>query len=98
MGGKDAPLLLITDKNGVRTLMFNRPAQLNGWSPAMMERIEIEMRQAGNDDNVKALIVTGKSWLISNVQCGLTAVQGMGDITRLEQTLQGVSSLQNQVA
>eukprot|EP00516_Mucochytrium_quahogii_P003027 CAMPEP_0203763546 /NCGR_PEP_ID=MMETSP0098-20131031/16376_1 /ASSEMBLY_ACC=CAM_ASM_000208 /TAXON_ID=96639 /ORGANISM=" , Strain NY0313808BC1" /LENGTH=54 /DNA_ID=CAMNT_0050658473 /DNA_START=18 /DNA_END=179 /DNA_ORIENTATION=- len=54
------------------------------------------MRQAGNDDNVKALIVTGKSWLISNVQCGLTAVQGMGDITRLEQTLQGVSSLQNQ--
>ncbi|GBG30011.1 Enoyl-CoA delta isomerase 2, mitochondrial [Hondaea fermentalgiana] len=52
-------VLLQSDCNGVRTLTFNRPAKLNGWSPDLVQAFQEGLEQAAKDDTVKACILTG---------------------------------------
>jgi len=53
------PAVLVSDRNGVRTVTFNRPAKLNGWSPELMQALHESLAEAAQDDAVKACIVTG---------------------------------------
>lgn len=45
--------------NGVTTLTMNRPKRLNGWSMEMMDELKAAFKQAAQDDETKALVLTG---------------------------------------
>lgn len=51
--------VLVSDKNGVRTITFNRPEKLNGWSAKLMADTAHSLAEAAKDDNVAAVILTG---------------------------------------
>jgi len=48
-----------TDQDGVRTLCFDRPAKLNGWTFEMMQSLSNNLRQAASDDSIQVVILTG---------------------------------------
>lgn len=52
-------LLLVSTKNGVRTLTMNDPRRLNGWTFEMMHAIRDAVTAAAADDGVSALVLTG---------------------------------------
>ena len=52
-------VLLISDEAGVRTLTFNRPAAFNSFDLALKEATLTALRQAGRDDSVRAVVLTG---------------------------------------
>lgn len=52
--------VLISTRNGVRTLTMNDPRRLNGWTGEMMEALFGAMDEAAADDEVRALVLTGR--------------------------------------
>jgi Delta3-Delta2-enoyl-CoA isomerase len=53
------PYVLVNDKNRVRTVLMNRPAQLNGWTQEMMLAIQKAFDEAAVDSKVDVLILSG---------------------------------------
>eukprot|EP00511_Aplanochytrium_stocchinoi_P006563 CAMPEP_0204831956 /NCGR_PEP_ID=MMETSP1346-20131115/12224_1 /ASSEMBLY_ACC=CAM_ASM_000771 /TAXON_ID=215587 /ORGANISM="Aplanochytrium stocchinoi, Strain GSBS06" /LENGTH=266 /DNA_ID=CAMNT_0051963427 /DNA_START=72 /DNA_END=869 /DNA_ORIENTATION=- len=52
-------MLIVTDKNGIRTIKLNNPRKLNAFTPEMMAGLEENLKQATNDDKVTGVIITG---------------------------------------
>ncbi|MEH6487338.1 enoyl-CoA hydratase [Hyphomonas oceanitis] len=51
---------ILEDLNeGVLTLTLNRPDRLNAWTPVMQAELETAIRAAGDNQNVRCIIVTG---------------------------------------
>ena len=44
---------------GVLTLTLNRPDRLNAWTPVMQAELETAIRAAGDNQDVRCIIVTG---------------------------------------
>ncbi len=51
--------LLAETRNGVTTITLNRPDALNALTPRMLEALGSAMEAAGEDDDVRAVVVTG---------------------------------------
>ena len=51
--------ILETLDNGVLTLTLNRPERLNAWTPVMQAELETAIRAAGDNRDVRCIIVTG---------------------------------------
>ena len=52
-------VLLVTDVDGVRTLTLNRPRAYNSLTVELKERLLAALRQAAEDDAVRAVVLTG---------------------------------------
>lgn len=52
-------VLVETDADGVRTLMFNRPDRRNGWSEELENAYYDRLTEAAADPDVRAVVVTG---------------------------------------
>nr|WP_134718536.1 enoyl-CoA hydratase-related protein [Saccharomonospora xinjiangensis] len=52
-------MLLITDADGVRTLTLNRPKAYNSLTVELKERLLAALRDAAEDDEVRAVVLTG---------------------------------------
>lgn len=46
-------------KDGVLTVMMNKPKKLNGWTTEMMDAFAMAFKKAGKDEQTKAMIFTG---------------------------------------
>jgi peroxisomal 3,2-trans-enoyl-CoA isomerase len=46
-------------KDGVLTVMMNKPKKLNGWTTEMMDAFAMALKKAGKDEQTKAMIFTG---------------------------------------
>lgn len=55
----DEPVLLVEDESGVRTLTLNRPASYNSLTVELKEALLAALRQAADDDTVRAVVLTG---------------------------------------
>lgn len=53
------PFVLVSDLNRVRTVLMNRPKQLNGWTDDMMRAIQTSFTDAKTDSNVDVVILSG---------------------------------------
>lgn len=53
------PVLLSTDRDGVRTLTLNRPARKNAINPELWRRLRDALRDAADDPDLRALVITG---------------------------------------
>ena len=51
--------ILETLNDGVLTLTLNRPERLNAWTPVMQAELETAIRAAGENADVRCIIVTG---------------------------------------
>lgn len=51
--------ILETLNEGVLTLTLNRPERLNAWTPVMQAELETAIRAAGENTDVRCIIVTG---------------------------------------
>mmetsp|Transcript_21928 Transcript_21928/g.62355 ORF Transcript_21928/g.62355 Transcript_21928/m.62355 type:complete len:282 (+) Transcript_21928:86-931(+) len=51
--------IVVSDLNGVRTIRFNNPKKLNGWSPLIMAEMAEALKEAAADEAVSAAILTG---------------------------------------
>jgi enoyl-CoA hydratase/carnithine racemase len=58
MSEHQAPVLLSSDANGVRTLILNRPERKNAINPQLWIELADALRAAARDD-VRALVITG---------------------------------------
>jgi enoyl-CoA hydratase/carnithine racemase len=52
-------LARVLDSDGVLTLMLNRPARLNAFTPTMADELVAAFEHASADDAVRAVVVTG---------------------------------------
>src|SRR6478672_5941478 len=52
-------LLVETTPDGVRTITLNRPARLNAVNVALSEELPRAVEEAGSDEAVRALVLTG---------------------------------------
>ncbi|MEO8136980.1 MAG: enoyl-CoA hydratase/isomerase family protein [Betaproteobacteria bacterium] len=52
-------VVLRADRGGVRTLTMNRPEKLNALNTALTEALLEQLRQAGRDDSVLVVVLTG---------------------------------------
>jgi enoyl-CoA hydratase/carnithine racemase len=59
MGATGSETVLRTVEDGVMTLTLNRPDRLNAFNPAMRDELIDAFRDAGQDDSVRVVIVTG---------------------------------------
>ena len=59
LSAPDAKYVVTTITDEVLTIRMNHPQKLNGWTLAMMTAIKAAMHAAGEDDRVKAIILTG---------------------------------------
>lgn len=51
---------ILTDlEDGILTITLNRPDRLNAWTGTMQEEVQSAIEQAGTDDAVRCIIVTG---------------------------------------
>jgi enoyl-CoA hydratase/carnithine racemase len=55
----DDPVLLSEDRDGVRTLILNRPRRKNAISPQLWVALRDALHAAGHDRGVRALVITG---------------------------------------
>jgi 2-(1,2-epoxy-1,2-dihydrophenyl)acetyl-CoA isomerase len=55
----DEPVLLIEDREGVRTLTLNRPHRKNAIDPRLWRELADALRATGRDESVRALVLTG---------------------------------------
>jgi enoyl-CoA hydratase/carnithine racemase len=53
------PTVLVETANRVRTLTLNRPDRLNAWTRDMHAELKEAMHAAGNDPDIRAIILTG---------------------------------------
>jgi enoyl-CoA hydratase/carnithine racemase len=51
--------ILFSVQNYVATITLNRPDKLNAWTEVMEAEFEAALRTAGNDPNVRSILVTG---------------------------------------
>jgi 2-(1,2-epoxy-1,2-dihydrophenyl)acetyl-CoA isomerase len=51
--------LLVTVAEGVATLTLNRPERLNALTAALHEELAAALWRLGDDDSVRALMITG---------------------------------------
>ena len=51
--------IIVKQQNGVATITLNRPEKLNAMTIAMNEEIEQASKEAGQDESVRAVIITG---------------------------------------
>lgn len=51
--------LLSRTENGVATITLNRPDALNALTPGMLEALSLALEAAGEDDAVRAIVLTG---------------------------------------
>ena len=57
---KRSELVIVTEKNGVKTLRMNRPKKLNAWTQPMLKTLFSEMdKAADSSSDTQALIITG---------------------------------------
>jgi len=49
----------VSTENGVRTIMFSRPANRNAWTEVMREEFVAALQEASRDPNVRVVILTG---------------------------------------
>jgi enoyl-CoA hydratase/carnithine racemase len=54
-----ADLVLADDRDGIRTLVLNRPEQLNAFDQALCGALTDALRSAATDDNVRVVVLTG---------------------------------------
>ncbi|MGB3895063.1 enoyl-CoA hydratase/isomerase family protein [Mycolicibacter sinensis] len=59
MMSPDDPVLLRSDRDGVRTLTLNRPARKNAINPQLWRALRDALREAADDRDLRALIITG---------------------------------------
>uniref|UniRef100_A0A2P2JC41 Enoyl-CoA hydratase/isomerase family protein n=1 Tax=Rhizophora mucronata TaxID=61149 RepID=A0A2P2JC41_RHIMU len=52
-------IVLTREQNGVATITINRPKSLNSLTKAMMTRLAQDFKALGQDNSVKAIILTG---------------------------------------
>jgi len=52
-------MLVVSDKNNVRTFRLNNPRKLNAFTTEMMAELQEQLKKAAADDSVQASIVTG---------------------------------------
>ncbi|MBX3009993.1 MAG: enoyl-CoA hydratase/isomerase family protein [Caldilineaceae bacterium] len=55
----DAQTVLYTVEAGVATLTLNRPTRRNALTPAMLQALLAAFQQAGQDEQVRAILITG---------------------------------------
>ncbi|MCV7261088.1 enoyl-CoA hydratase/isomerase family protein [Mycobacterium shimoidei] len=55
----DEPVLLCSDRNGVRTLTLNRPKRKNAINPQLWIALAEALTAAGTDPGVRAVVITG---------------------------------------
>lgn len=53
------PVLIVEDRDGVRSLTFNRPASLNAFDQAMWYATAEALESAATDDAVRCVLLTG---------------------------------------
>ena len=53
-------LLLKSHKNGVTTVVMNRPKQLNGWTGPMMLALRDTFSKLAADSETKVMVLSGK--------------------------------------
>ncbi|MDX1571666.1 MAG: enoyl-CoA hydratase/isomerase family protein, partial [Xanthomonadales bacterium] len=51
--------LLSETKDGIATITLNRPDALNALTPRMLEALGSALETAGEDDDVRAIVITG---------------------------------------
>ncbi|WP_099021082.1 enoyl-CoA hydratase/isomerase family protein [Mycolicibacterium palauense] len=56
---ENEPLLLSSDRDGVRTLTLNRPDRKNALNPPLWVALRDALRAVTDDDGVRALVLTG---------------------------------------
>ncbi len=66
------PLVLVANQGAVRTLTFNRPAQLNSFNVAMHAELRLALDAAAADPSVRCVVLTGAGR-------GFCAGQDLGD-------------------
>ncbi|MBW2529573.1 MAG: enoyl-CoA hydratase/isomerase family protein [Deltaproteobacteria bacterium] len=59
MTSDPAKLILRAHREGVTTLTMNMPARLNGWTLEMMMALREAFRRAAEDEDTRAVIITG---------------------------------------
>jgi 2-(1,2-epoxy-1,2-dihydrophenyl)acetyl-CoA isomerase len=57
--GAGEPVLLSSDRDGVRTLTLNRPARKNAINPQLWRELREALRDAADDRDLRALVITG---------------------------------------
>ena len=55
----DPPLVTRRDQDGVAVLTLNRPLRRNAWTPQLEREYFDALRQAGDDQGVRVIVVTG---------------------------------------
>jgi len=53
------PLVLLTVRDGIATIEFNRPERFNAWTLEMIDAIKDALRRCAADEAVRAVILTG---------------------------------------
>jgi enoyl-CoA hydratase/carnithine racemase len=74
----DADLVLASDGDGIRTLVLNRPAQLNAFDQALCGALTDALEAAGADDAVRVVVITGAGRAFS-AGTDLVELAGSGD-------------------
>lgn len=59
-------LIVRTDTRGICTIAFNRPDSLNAFDADVIEDLTIQLTFAGDDDFVRAIIITGEGSAFSS--------------------------------
>lgn len=54
----DTPIL-VTTSDAIATITLNRPGRLNAWDTAMRSKLVSALEQAGRDDAIGAIVLTG---------------------------------------
>ncbi|CAN0522491.1 unnamed protein product, partial [Laminaria digitata] len=57
----DTPFLIRTDDDGVTTLAFNRPKEMNALSEGMLAALQIELDAIAEDRSVRVVVLEGQS-------------------------------------
>jgi len=68
MTTKKDDCLLRENQNGITTLILNRPDQFNALSKALLERLELELKDIKDDDSVRVVIIkaTGRAFCVGH--------------------------------
>ncbi|MCW5748245.1 MAG: enoyl-CoA hydratase/isomerase family protein, partial [Alphaproteobacteria bacterium] len=75
--------VLVETADRVRTLTLNRPDRLNAWTRDMHAELKEAMHEAGNDPEVRAIILTGagRGFCAGADMGGLQAIGASGAVS-----------------
>jgi enoyl-CoA hydratase/carnithine racemase len=59
MSSSEGPVLLIDDRDGVRTMTLNRPQRKNAIDARLWHQLADTLRATARDESVRALVITG---------------------------------------